>query len=61
MRGLSAQEAFDYIGGMLGSRYERWEKAVREVPRWGNDVVDEHVVKYIRGVADAVRANLNWR
>ncbi|KAI0397527.1 isoprenoid synthase domain-containing protein [Xylariaceae sp. FL0594] len=59
--GLSAQEAFDYVGGMLDSRFERWERAVAQVPSWGNDVVDEHVRMYIDGVANTVRANLNWR
>ncbi|KAI8635655.1 isoprenoid synthase domain-containing protein [Xylariaceae sp. FL1651] len=59
MSGLGAQDAFDYIGGMLDSRYERWEKAVSEVPDWGR-TINEHVEKWIRGVADVVRANLYW-
>ncbi|KAI1175288.1 isoprenoid synthase domain-containing protein [Nemania sp. FL0916] len=59
MRGLGAQEAFDYIGNMLDSRYERWKKATNAVPDWGEDV-NGHVAKYIRGIADVVRANLNW-
>ncbi|KAJ2990133.1 hypothetical protein NUW58_g3108 [Xylaria curta] len=59
MSGLGAQEAFDYIGSMLTSRFERWEKAVSEVPDWGEDV-NSHVEKYIQGVADIARANLNW-
>ncbi|KAJ8120501.1 hypothetical protein ONZ43_g2806 [Nemania bipapillata] len=60
MSGLGAQEAFDYIGDMLDSRYERWEKAVSEVPDWGEDV-NKDVKRYIQGVADVVRANLYWR
>ncbi|KAI1744807.1 isoprenoid synthase domain-containing protein [Xylaria scruposa] len=38
MSGLGPQEAFDYIGNMLDSRYERWEKAVEMVPNWGQSV-----------------------
>ncbi|TRX95932.1 hypothetical protein FHL15_003074 [Xylaria flabelliformis] len=38
MSGLGPQEAFDYIGKMLDSRYERWEKAVETVPNWGESV-----------------------
>jgi hypothetical protein len=60
MSGLDAQEAFDYIGTMLDSRYERWERAVDVVPDWDEDI-NRDVEKYIRGVADVVRANLNWR
>ncbi|KAI8953296.1 isoprenoid synthase domain-containing protein [Xylaria longipes] len=59
MSGLGAQEAFDYIGNMLNSRYERWENAVRAVPNWGESI-NHHVDRYIRGVADVVRANLYW-
>ncbi|KAI0432415.1 isoprenoid synthase domain-containing protein [Xylaria sp. FL1042] len=57
--GLTAQEAFDYVGNMLNSRYERWEKAVGEVPCWGEEI-DRDVKTYIRGISDVVRANLYW-
>ncbi|TGJ78355.1 hypothetical protein E0Z10_g10414 [Xylaria hypoxylon] len=60
MSGLRAQEAFDYVGNMLNSRYERWEKAVGVIPNWGEDI-NKHVEKYVRGVADVVRGNLYWR
>jgi hypothetical protein len=60
LSGLGAQEAFDCIGNMLNSRYERWEKAISEVPDWGEGVKKD-VDKYIQGVADVVRANLYWR
>lgn len=60
MGGLGAQEAFDYIGSMLDSRYERWEKAIGELPNWGEEV-NRNAQKYIQGVADVVRANLYWR
>ncbi|KAI1112886.1 isoprenoid synthase domain-containing protein [Nemania sp. NC0429] len=59
MSGLGAQEAFDHVGNMLDSRYERWEEAIREVPSWGEEM-DKDVEKYIQGVADVVRANLYW-
>ncbi|KAF2963575.1 hypothetical protein GQX73_g9998 [Xylaria multiplex] len=60
MSGLQAQEAFDYIGNMLNSRYERWEKALGEMPYWGEEI-NKHAERYVRGVADVVRANLYWR
>ncbi|KAI1120988.1 isoprenoid synthase domain-containing protein [Nemania abortiva] len=59
MSGLGAQEAFDYIGSMLDSRYERWNAALNAVPDWGEEV-NEGVRRYIQGVADVVRANLYW-
>ncbi|KAI1161943.1 isoprenoid synthase domain-containing protein [Nemania serpens] len=60
MSGLDAQEAFDYVGNMLDSRYERWEAAIREVPDWGEEIINKNVEKYVQGVADVVRANLYW-
>ncbi|KAI3339300.1 isoprenoid synthase domain-containing protein [Ustulina deusta] len=60
MSGFGAQEAFDYVGNMLDSRYERWEKAVTAIPNWGEEI-NRDVEGYIRGVADVVRANLHWR
>ncbi|GAW13610.1 hypothetical protein ANO14919_029970 [Xylariales sp. No.14919] len=59
MGGLGAQEAFDCIGNMLDSRYERWEKAVGMMPSWGEEI-DKHARKYVQGVADVVRGNLYW-
>ncbi|KAI1756101.1 isoprenoid synthase domain-containing protein [Xylaria castorea] len=59
MSGLGPQEAFDYIGNMLDSRYERWDNAAKAVPNWGESV-NQHVDRYIQGVADIVRANLYW-
>ncbi|KAI0538595.1 isoprenoid synthase domain-containing protein [Xylaria digitata] len=59
MSGLQAQEAFDCIGNMLNSRYERWEKAIGAMPDSG-DEVNKHVERYVRGVVDVVRANLYW-
>ncbi|KAI0520880.1 isoprenoid synthase domain-containing protein [Xylaria bambusicola] len=59
MRGLGAQEAFDYVGTMLESRYERWERAIVAIPDWGEEV-NKHVRSYVKGIADVVRANLYW-
>ncbi|GAP85184.2 putative presilphiperfolan-8-beta-ol synthase [Rosellinia necatrix] len=59
MSGLGPQEAFDYIGTLLDSRYARWEKAVQSVPNWGAGI-NSHVDKYVQGVSNVVRANLYW-
>ncbi|KAK5624996.1 hypothetical protein RRF57_000712 [Xylaria bambusicola] len=59
MTGLGAQEAFDYVGTMLDSRYERWENTINAMPDWGEEV-NKHVRRYVKGIADVVRANLYW-
>ena len=60
MDGMSAQEAFDYVGRLLEERYRRWEAAEARVPRWEHPT-DMHVAKYIEGIKAVVRANLYWR
>lgn len=60
MSGMGAQEAFDYVGGLLAQRYERWESVEPQIPTWG-EAVDFHVQRYIEGIKCTVRANLYWR
>lgn len=60
MDGMTAQEAFQYVGGLLEDRYRRWEAAESHVPLWG-DETDEQVAQYIEGIKSVVRANLYWR
>ncbi|KAI1871869.1 hypothetical protein JX265_005855 [Neoarthrinium moseri] len=60
LSGHGPQEAFDYVGNMLSSRYKRWEVALEHLPRWGV-AVDGQVEAYIQGVANIAKANLNWR
>ncbi|KAJ5183629.1 terpene cyclase [Penicillium capsulatum] len=57
--GMSAQAAFDYLGDLLQVRYRSWYLALADLPSWGNEI-DAHVQNYLRGIANTVRANLNW-
>ncbi|KAI2634584.1 isoprenoid synthase domain-containing protein [Xylaria nigripes] len=57
--GLGPQEAFSHIGEMVHSRYRRWEEAVSEVPKWG-DEIDRDVAKYIKGILSFSIGNLYW-
>ncbi|KAF7563563.1 hypothetical protein G7046_g584 [Stylonectria norvegica] len=59
MRGMSAQEAFNTVGGCLQERYRRWDVLETTVPSWGTQV-DKEVRAYIRGIKCVVQANLNW-
>ncbi|KFH47455.1 Presilphiperfolan-8-beta-ol synthase-like protein [Hapsidospora chrysogenum ATCC 11550] len=59
MDGMSAQEAFDYVGRLLEERYRRWEAAEARVPHWEYPT-NMHVAKYIEGIKAVVRANLYW-
>jgi len=56
---MPAQMAFNYVGSMLISRYRDWYLALAELPSWG-ERIDYAVQEYIRGVANIVKANLNW-
>lgn len=60
MNGMTAQQAFDYVGKLLDDRYRRWEAAEARIPRWGYPT-DVQVEKYVEGIKSVVRANLYWR
>lgn len=60
LSGMSAQQAFDRVNGLLLKCFRDWYIALSCLPNWG-EKVDEHVQKYIQGVQDVSRANLNWR
>ncbi|KAL7928555.1 isoprenoid synthase domain-containing protein [Trichoderma chlorosporum] len=60
LNGMSAQGAFDKVGKLLESRYQRWDRAEASIPSWGEEA-DIQVRKYIEGIKCVVSANLNWR
>ncbi|KAK6503362.1 hypothetical protein TWF481_008382 [Arthrobotrys musiformis] len=59
-QGFTLQEAVDKIGDMVCDRYEKWEEALRCLPKWGKGM-DVRVRKLIQGYADMVWGNLYWR
>lgn len=59
MHGMSAQEAFDHIGGLITVRHQRLETTIAQLPSWGA-VVDREVLRYVQAIKDVVKANLYW-
>lgn len=58
-QGMSAQEAFDYLGEMLEARLTNFEELAASLPRWDNATAAS-VDDYVEGVRNSVRANLYW-
>jgi len=58
-QGMSAQEAFDHLGGMLEVREAKFENATATLPSWGVEV-DAEVARYVQGLRDCVTANLHF-
>lgn len=59
LQGMSAQEAFDYLGQMLETRLASFEELATSLPRWDNATMAA-VDAYVEGVRNSVRANLYW-
>lgn len=59
-RGMTTQEAYDRMAGLLQSCHRDWFLAQADLPLWG-ETMDRQVQKYIRGMENVVSANLNWR
>ena len=57
--GLSAQEAFDHLGGLLAQRLELFNELAESLSQ-RNDMATRHVAAYVEGVRNSVRANLYW-
>ncbi|CZR61268.1 uncharacterized protein PAC_11164 [Phialocephala subalpina] len=57
--GMSTQEAFDTVGGMLQKAYREWYIAQADLPLWG-EKIDADVQKFIEGCRNIMLANLNW-
>jgi hypothetical protein len=55
-----AQDAFDIVGGVLGTLYKRWFLALAELPSWGEQA-NVDVQRYLASVRAIIMANLNWR
>ena len=59
LQGFGPQEAYDQLGSMLESIYNRFDMAVKELPCWGEHV-DVEVERYVEGIKNCVKANLHW-
>lgn len=59
-KGMSAQEAFDYLDSKLRTLYREWYLTMADVPQWG-EKIDSQVQTYIEGLENSVKANLAWR
>lgn len=59
MHGMSAQEAFDYIGELIKIRHQHLETTIAQLPSW-DAVVDQEVLRYVQAIKDVVKANLYW-
>ncbi|KAJ2982870.1 hypothetical protein NUW58_g6353 [Xylaria curta] len=59
MTGSSAQKAFDDVANLVDVRFKLWDKAVKAMPSWGDDI-DAQVQQYIQGIQNIVQANLSW-
>ena len=57
---MPAQHAFNHVNSMLTTRYHEWYLALAGLPQWGKEI-DAQVQRYVQGVQDVVRANLEWR
>lgn len=57
---MPAQQALNHVNSMLTTRYREWYLALAGLPQWGK-IVDAQVQRYVQGVQDVVRANLEWR
>jgi hypothetical protein len=58
--GMSAQEAFDYSGEMLGQLYREWFINQANLPIL-NETIDSQVQKFLNGIIDCILGNLHWR
>ncbi|KAK6520854.1 hypothetical protein TWF506_001097 [Arthrobotrys conoides] len=58
-QGFPLQEAMDKTGDMILERYKQWEQAVRELPKWGEEI-DANVARLIQAYADVCWGNLYW-
>lgn len=59
-RGYSIQQAIDHSYELLKHCTKRWNFALSQVPCWDCDT-DREVHRYLEGILDQVRGNLDWR
>ncbi|EJU00296.1 terpenoid synthase [Dacryopinax primogenitus] len=58
-KGLSMQEAFDFVGDMWKARFHDFKEDRKKLPSWG-EVVNRQVEGYVQGLADWVVGNIHW-
>ncbi|KAF2012828.1 terpenoid synthase [Aaosphaeria arxii CBS 175.79] len=58
-RGYSLQEAYDFANQLIKQMFQRWYWAQQCLPSWGEEI-DIQVQKYLQGVLDQAKGNLDW-
>lgn len=58
-RGLSLQEAVDFVGEMCKSTIDRFKAERDNLPSWGPEI-DRQVNIYVKGLADWMVGSLHW-
>lgn len=59
-QGLSTQQAMDAVGLMIGNCYQRWYRALANMPVWG-EKIDREVLRFVGVCRDVALGNLHWR
>jgi len=59
-RGYTIQRAFDHTDEIVQSCIKQYQSAQVHLPNWGEQV-DKIVQKYMEGIEDECRGNLEWR
>jgi hypothetical protein len=60
LNGMSAQEAFDEVGRLLTSHFQRWDHVESMFLR-SKHANNKAVVRYVDGIKSVVQANISWR
>ncbi|KAF2211343.1 hypothetical protein CERZMDRAFT_43531 [Cercospora zeae-maydis SCOH1-5] len=60
MRGMSAQDAFDFVGQMLDERLKGIAHCIARLPKYKDERITEDIDSYIEGVKNTIKANLYW-
>jgi hypothetical protein len=59
-RGYSIQRAFDHTDEIVQGCMKQYQSAHVHLPSWGEQI-DKSVQKYMEGIEDQCRGNLEWR
>jgi hypothetical protein len=58
-RGMTLQEAVDYVGDLCKKSFDRFNENRARLPSWGPEI-DAQIQVYVQGLADWIVATLHW-